>query len=151
MVTDSILSAIIFKWAVINDVRVSRVLRVPGWMTSWLQPCCPALQTSSLFFKHRRTATGVHRACRDGRVWIAHFSLSFSLSHTHTHSGMGAGQQVPRCKALYWPYNPSLLILPSTCSPNTCIRSLLPVSKYETRVSEVTFTAAGQGLSHMLK
>lgn len=52
MVTDSILSVIIFKWAVINDVSAVRVLQAPGWMTSALK-----LPFFKLCLSHTRTHT----------------------------------------------------------------------------------------------
>lgn len=50
MVTDSILSVIIFKWVVINDVSAVRVLQAPGWMTSALK--LPSLNSASLTHTH---------------------------------------------------------------------------------------------------
>lgn len=70
MVTDSILSVIIFKWALINDVSVLRVLQASGWMTSALHSKLP------LFFKH--TVSEMLRS------HIVNYSAS-SLSLVHTH------------------------------------------------------------------
>lgn len=95
MVTDSILSVIIFKWAVINDVSVVRVLQAPGWMTSALRLRLPSFFKLSL--THARTRGLRHVTTALSRI------ARFSPRHTHTHTENWrrerVWQQVPRCKA----------------------------------------------------
>lgn len=84
MVTDSILSAIIFKWAVINDVRVSRVLRVPGWMTSALLPCM--LFKPPLFSLNTDAQPPAYTELAEMVAYELLISLSLFLCHIHTHT-----------------------------------------------------------------
>lgn len=123
MVTDSILSVIILKWAVINDVSVPRVLQASGWMTSALRFKKSPLSAQSL-------------RCCDRVLWISCFSLS--LTHTcvqreREREKRSAGNKSPCAKHMLTLYNPFVLILPSMWSRNTCVRSFISVSKHEMR------------------
>lgn len=78
MVTDSVLSVIIFKWAMINDVSVRRVLQAPGWMTSALLACSLLLSPFSSYLL---------------------FS-SLSLKQTHVLSLGRCGRYIMNCSSL---------------------------------------------------
>lgn len=132
MVTDSILSVIIFKWVVINDVSAVRVLQAPGWMTSALK--LPSLNSTSLSL-HTRIYTSLGR---DPEL-CASLCVSRACTHGTGESwGEESGNKSPGAKHNIDPAIHFSSILPSAWPPNTCIRSLIPASE------RVTGVRAGQ-------
>lgn len=126
MVTDSILSVIIFKWVVINDVSAVRVLQAPGWMTSALK--LPSLNSTSLTHTRIYTVSDVILNC---------MFLCACRAHAQRHwreLGRESGNKSPGAKHNIDPAIHFSLILPSAWPPNTCIRSLIPVSERVMRV-----------------
>lgn len=95
MVTDSILSVIIFKWAVINDVSVVRVLQAPGWMTSALRLRLPS------FFKLSLSHTHAHAVSDMLPRRYPELLVSLCVTHTHTQrtgEGRESGNKSPGAK-----------------------------------------------------